>query len=193
MKKVISTAPTKLFTTPKAWRTWLEKNHSKSDGVWVRFYKKDSGKKSINYSQALDEALCFGWIDSLVNKYDTDSYIQKFTPRRSRSVWSKRNREHVARLIEEKKMTPAGLKMIESAKADGRWESAYDSPKDMKVPADFLKELKKDKKAFAFYQTLNKANLYAIAWRLQTAKKPETRERRLKTLLAMLAEGNKLH
>ncbi len=183
----------KLFTTPKAWRAWLEKNHTKDEGVWVRFYKKDSGKKSINYAQALDEALCFGWIDGLVNKYDADSYMQKFTPRRSRSMWSKRNREHVARLIMEKRMTPAGLKAIESAKADGRWESAYDSPKNMKVPEDFLKELKKNKKAYAFYQTLNKANTYAIAWRLQTAKEPKTREKRLRALLAMLAEEKKIH
>jgi len=193
MKKSAATELIKLFTTPDAWRAWLEKNHAKADGVRVRFYKKDSGKKSINYDQALDEALCFGWIDGQANKYDADSYTQKFTPRRSRSMWSKRNREHVARLIKEKRMTPAGLKAIESAKADGRWESAYDSPKNMKVPADFLKELRKNKKAYAFYQTLNKANTYAIAWRLQTAKKSQTREKRLKALLAMLAEENKLH
>lgn len=193
MKKSPSKELIKLFKTPEAWRAWLTKNHSKSDGIKLQFYKKDSGKKSINYAQALDEALCFGWIDSQVNKYDADSYIQRFTPRRSRSMWSKRNREHVARLISEKKITPAGLKEIELAKTDGRWESAYDSPKNMKVPADFLKELKKNKKAYAFYQTLNKTNIYAIAWRLQTAKKPETREKRFKALLSMLAKENKIH
>lgn len=193
MKKSPSKELIKLFKTPEAWRAWLTKNHSKSDGIKLQFYKKDSGKKSINYAQALDEALCFGWIDSQVNKYDADSYIQRFTPRRSRSMWSKRNREHVARLINEKKMTSAGLKEIELAKTDGRWESAYDSPKNMKVPADFLKELKKNKKAYAFYQTLNKTNIYAIAWRLQTAKKPETREKRFKALLSMLAKENKIH
>jgi uncharacterized protein YdeI (YjbR/CyaY-like superfamily) len=116
--------PIKLFTTPQAWRAWLEKNHAKAVGVRVRIYRKDSGKKSINYDQALDEALCFGWIDGRVNKYDEDSYTLRFTPRRSRSMWSKRNREHVARLITDKRMTPAGVKAIESAKADGRWESA---------------------------------------------------------------------
>lgn len=193
MKKSPSKELIKLFKTPEAWRAWLTKNHSKSDGIKLQFYKKDSGKKSINYAQALDEALCFGWIDSQVNKYDADSYIQRFTPRRTRSMWSKRNREHVARLISEKKITPAGLKEIELAKTDGRWESAYDSPKNMKVPADFLKELKKNKKAYAFYQTLNKTNIYAIAWRLQTAKKPETREKRFKALLSMLAKENKIH
>lgn len=193
MKKSPSKELIKLFKTPEAWRAWLTKNHSKSDGIKLQFYKKDSGKKSINYAQALDEALCFGWIDSQVNKYDADSYIQRFTPRRTRSMWSKRNREHVARLINEKKMTSAGLKEIELAKTDGRWESAYDSPKNMKVPADFLKELKKNKKAYAFYQTLNKTNIYAIAWRLQTAKKPETREKRFKALLSMLAKENKIH
>lgn len=193
MKKIASTELIKLFTTPQAWRAWLEKNHAKVDGVRVQFYKKDSRKKSINYHQALDEALCFGWIDSQANKYNADSYTQKFTPRRSQSMWSKRNRDHVTRLIKENRMTPAGLKVIESAKADGRWESAYDSPKNMKMPMDFLKALKKNKKAYAFYQTLNKANIYAIAWRLQTAKKPQTREKRFNALLAMLAEEKKLH
>jgi uncharacterized protein YdeI (YjbR/CyaY-like superfamily) len=184
---------TRSFTTPKEWRSWLSKHHATPEGIWLRFFKKASGVKSITHAEALDEALCFGWIDGQLKTCDTQSWLQKFTPRRRKSIWSKRNREHVARLIKEKRMTAAGLKEIETAKNDGRWEGAYDSPKTMQVPADFLRELKKDKAAHAFFQTLNKANTYAIAWRLQTAKKPETREKRIQALLQMLGQGKKLH
>jgi uncharacterized protein YdeI (YjbR/CyaY-like superfamily) len=184
---------TQSFKTPTEWRRWLTKHHAKPEGIWLRFFKKASGVKSITYAEALDEALCFGWIDGQLKNFDTTSWLQKFTPRRSKSIWSKRNREHVARLIKEKRMTAAGLKEVEMAKKDGRWEGAYDSPKNMQVPADFLRELKKDKNAYAFFQTLNKANTYAIAWRLQTAKKPETREKRMQALLQMLGQGKKLH
>ncbi len=185
--------PIKAFTTPQKWREWLEKSHAASDGLWLRIFKKDSGKKSVTHQQALDEALCFGWIDGQRNSHDEVSFLQKFTPRRSRSIWSKRNRENVERLVKEKKMTPAGLAEIERAKKDGRWENAYDSPKNMEVPVGFLKELKKDKKAYEFFQSLNKTNKFAIAFRLHTAKRPETRERRMKTFLTMLAKGEKLH
>ncbi len=185
--------PIKAFTTSEKWNAWLLKNHSTSNGIWVKLYKKDSGKKGMTRAEALDEALCFGWIDGQSKSGDDKYWIQKFTPRRAKSLWSKINREHVARLIKEKRMQPAGLKEIEEAKKDGRWEQAYDSPKNMEVPADFLKELKKDKKAYEFYKTLNKTNLYAIGWRLQTAKKPETRERRMKTLLEMMKDGKKIH
>ena len=156
-------------------------------------FKKDSGVKSVTYDEALDVALCYGWIDGQKNKHDARSWVQKFTPRRARSIWSKRNVEHVERLIAEGKMTAAGWVQIEAAKADGRWTRAYDAAKDMKVPEDFLKELSKNKKAKAFFDTLNKANTYAIAWRLQTAKKPETRERRMNALLEMMKKGEKLH
>lgn len=181
------------FRTPEDWERWLAKNYALQEGVWLRFYKKASGVKSMNYTEALDGALCYGWIDGQTKKYDDRSWLQRFTPRRKRSVWSKRNTGHVARLIKLKKMKPPGLEQVKAAKADGRWDQAYDSPKDMAVPADFLKELAKDKKAKAFFGTLSRANVYAIAWRLQTAKKPETRERRMKTLLTMLGKGEKLH
>jgi uncharacterized protein YdeI (YjbR/CyaY-like superfamily) len=181
------------FQTPKQWRTWLTRHHAQPDGIWLRFFKKASGVKSITYAEALDEALCFGWIDGQLKKCDDESWLQKFTPRRSKSIWSKRNRENVARLLKEKRMTAAGLKEVERARKDGRWEGAYDSPKNMVVPADFLRELRKDKNAYAFFQTLNKANTYAIAWRLQTAKRPETRDKRVRALLQMLAQGKKLH
>ena len=181
------------FESAKAWETWIAKNHSGSEGVWLQMFKKDSGKRTVTYDEALDVALCYGWIDGQKKSYDKESFLQKFTPRRPRSVWSKRNQDHVARLIKSRRMKPAGLKAIAAAKKDGRWERAYDSPKNMTIPEDFLKELSKNKKAKEFFGTLNKANLYAIAWRLQTAKKPETREKRKQAILAMLAKGEKLH
>jgi uncharacterized protein YdeI (YjbR/CyaY-like superfamily) len=181
------------FSTPLKWERWLEKNHAKSDGIWIRLYKKDSGIPSINHAQALEEALCFGWIDGQGKSYDAASYLQKFTPRRARSIWSKRNIEHIARLDKAGKMRPAGWKEVEAAKADGRWERAYDSPANMVMPEDFLKQLSKNKKSVAFFDTLSKTNKYAIAWRLQTAKKTETREKRMKAILEMLRNGEKFH
>ncbi len=185
--------PILAFVTPQKWETWLQANHAKADGLRLQLFKKDSGKKSITYAQALDEALCYGWIDGQKRSLDAESWVQIFTPRRARSIWSKRNQEHVARLIAEKRMQPAGQAAINAAKKDGRWAKAYDSPKTMVVPADFLKAVKADKKAAAMFATLNKANTYAIAWRLQTAKKPETRAKRFALLLAMLQKGEKLH
>jgi uncharacterized protein YdeI (YjbR/CyaY-like superfamily) len=181
------------FTSSKEWRKWLAEHHAQSNGVWLRFFKKDSGKKTVVYAEALEEALCYGWIDGQVNKYDAESYIQKFTPRRAKSTWSKRNTAIVERLLQEGKMETAGMQQVELAKADGRWQQAYDSPRNMKVPEDFLEQLSKNKKAKAFFDGLNKANQYAIAWRLQTAKKPETREKRLKKILKMMREGKKFH
>ena len=181
------------FKDQESWEEWLSKNYDNQTGIWLRFYKKASGVETINYAQALDVALCYGWIDGLVNKYDDKSYLQKFTPRRSKSIWSKINIENVARLEKAGKMKDPGLAEVERAKADGRWQSAYDSPANMKIPEDFLKELSKNKKAERFFQTLNRANLYAIAWRLQTAKKTETREKRMKEILAMLNREEKFH
>jgi uncharacterized protein YdeI (YjbR/CyaY-like superfamily) len=185
--------PIKTFASANAFEAWLKRHHARQKGVWLRFFKKGSGKQTFIYKDALDAALCYGWIDSLVNRYDAESYIQKFTPRGPRSVWSKVNRAHVERLIKTKKMTAAGLKAVEVAKKDGRWDKAYDSPKNAEVPADFKKLLAKDKKAHAFFKTLNRANLYAIVWRLQTAKKQETRQRRMAQIIAMLHQGKKFH
>lgn len=181
------------FPTPVAMAGWLEKHHATSPGIWIRFFKKDSGTPSVTRVEAIDVALCYGWIDSQLKSHDEQSWLHKFTPRKSRSMWSKRNIERVGILIKEKRMQPAGLKEVKAAKADGRWERAYDKPSDMKVPKDFLRALKQHKKAFAFFQSLTKANTYAIAWRLQTAKKPETRARRMEQLLGMMKEGKKLH
>jgi uncharacterized protein YdeI (YjbR/CyaY-like superfamily) len=183
----------KSFATQHKWREWLEKNYSESDGIWLRIFKKDSGKKTVTHDEALDEALCFGWIDGQRKKHDEVSFLQKFTPRRAKSIWSKRNREKTAKLIKEGRITPAGLAEIERAKSDGRWARAYDSPKNMVVPADFLKELKKNKKAYKFFETLNKTNKFAIAFRLHNAKRPETRERRMKDFLARMERGEKFY
>lgn len=175
------------------WEQWLADNYASSDGVWLQLFKKGSGKKTITRAEALDEALCYGWIDGQSKSYNSESWLQKFTPRRARSVWSKVNIQNVGRLIEAGKMKPAGLQQIEAAKLDGRWERAYDSPSASTVPDDFLQELDKDRKAKAFFETLNKTNTYAITYRLQTAKKPETREKRMKAILEMLAKGEKFY
>lgn len=181
------------FSSSKEWRKWIAQNHAKSNGVWLRFFKKNSGEKTVTYPEALEEALCYGWIDGQRNKYDAKSYIQKFTHRRPKSIWSKRNTEKAEHLIQEGKMKKAGMQQVELAKADGRWQRAYDSSKNMKVPEDFLQQLAKNKKAKTFFDGLNKANLYAIAFRLQTAKKPETREKRLKEILELMSEGKKFY
>ena len=186
-------APTRSFVSIDAWEKWLAVNHAKSDGIWLRIFNKESGEKTVTYAEALDEALCYGWIDGQKKKFDTDSWIQKFTPRRPRSIWSKRNIEHIERLTNEKRMKAAGLKAFGDAKADGRLAAAYDSPSNSTTPEDFLNLLEKNKQAKAFFESLNKTNKYAITWRLQTAKKPETREKRMNIILEMLAKGEKFH
>jgi uncharacterized protein YdeI (YjbR/CyaY-like superfamily) len=189
----VENVPMRSFSTSREWAQWLAKNHTKSNGIWLRFFKKAASRKSVTHDEALDEALCYGWIDGQAKSHDQKSWLQKFTPRRPKSVWSKRNRERVARLSGLKKMRPAGVHEVETAKKDGRWDRAYDSPKTMVVPEDFLRKLASLTKANALFQTLNSANTYAIAWRLQTAKKPETREKRMKTILGMLERGETFH
>jgi len=174
-------------------RRWLGKNHARSDGIWMRIFKKGSGEKSVTYAEALDQALCFGWIDGLKKSFDEVSWIQKFTPRRARSVWSKLNTQHAARLIKAGAMTAAGLKMIEEARADGRWGAAYDSPKNAAPPEDFLRALARNRKAEAFFKSLNRANVYSIVFRLQSARNAETRTRRLELILSMMKQGRKFH
>ncbi|MGH2645970.1 MAG: YdeI/OmpD-associated family protein [Ginsengibacter sp.] len=181
------------FKTPKQFEKWLDKNHNATNGIWLRFFKKDSGEKTITHSEALDEALCYGWIDGQANKFDDISWIQKFTPRRSKSIWSKRNTNHIKRLTSLGKMKPAGFAEVDKAKEDGRWLEAYDSPGEMTIPVYFIKELSKNKKSKAFFETLNKANKYSIGWRLQTAKKEETKQKRMKAILEMLSKGQKFH
>jgi uncharacterized protein YdeI (YjbR/CyaY-like superfamily) len=185
--------PILLFALPEDWEKWLEEHHTTASGVWLKFYKKAAGITSVNYAQALDVALCFGWIDGQVKKNDEESYLQKFTPRRAKSIWSKKNIENLQRLQKEGRMRQSGLKEAETAKSDGRWDQAYDSPENMKIPDEFLIMLSKNKKSLTFFESLNRANIYAIGWRLQTARKPETREKRMKSILEMLARGEKFH
>jgi uncharacterized protein YdeI (YjbR/CyaY-like superfamily) len=187
------------FKSAAEFRDWLRANHKKCDVLWMRIFKKASvraghpGEQSITYAEALDQALCFGWIDGQKKPFDERSWLQKFTPRRPGSGWSKTNTQHVDRLMRAGQMESAGLKAVEEAKADGRWQAAYDSPRQAAPPEDFLAALATNKKAKAFFETLNKANVYAIVYRLQTAKKPETRVRRMKMILEMLERGEKFH
>ncbi len=181
------------FASQADFRKWLAKNGSKVPGIWLKIYKKDSGIATVTYAQALDEALCFGWIDGQKKSYDSDAFLQKFTPRRPKSMWSKRNIEHVKRLTDAGLMTKAGLEEVEKAQADGRWAAAYDRPSEMQVPQFFLDLLKQHPKAEAFFKELNKTNTYAIAWRLQTAKTEATKLRRAEKIIAMLDSGQKLH
>jgi uncharacterized protein YdeI (YjbR/CyaY-like superfamily) len=169
------------------------KNHSSSEGILLRIYKKDCGVAAVTYAEALDQALCFGWIDGQKNSYDSKSWLQKFTPRRPKGGWSKNNTKHVERLIKSGDMTAAGLKEVNAAKEDGRWKAAYESSSTAKIPDDFLKALASNKSAETFFKTLNKANLYSIAYRLQTAKKPETRQKRMSAIVEKLARGEKFH
>lgn len=181
------------FRSSLAFRSWLEKNHASTAAVWLRFAKKSSPFKSIAYADALDEALCYGWIDGQKKSFDEHSWIQRFTPRRSRSGWSKINTEHAQRLSKAGLMTPLGLKAVDAAKADGRWDNAYDSPGSATAPQDFLEELEKNANAKAFFGTLNRANIYSIVYRLQTARTAETRKKRLKAILERLDRGVKFH
>lgn len=183
--------PTLEFKTSKSFETWLNKNHNQSTGIWLKIFKKDSGEKTITYKEALDVALCYGWIDGQKQAYDEKAWLQKFSPRTPKSIWSKVNIGNVERLISSGRMKPAGLVAIENAKADGRWEKAYDSPKNMTIPDDFLNALNKNKKAALFFNTLNKSTLFSIGFKLQTAKKPETREKRMKEIIEKLERGDK--
>ena len=181
------------FSSAAEFRKWLAANHRTCDGIWLRIYKKDSGVPTVTYAGALDEALCYGWIDGQKLKHDALSWRQKFTPRRKKSGWSKINTRHADRLIAAGRMRAAGLAEIQAAKQDGRWAAAYDAQAVATFPEDFLKAVAKNKKMQAFFDSLNKSNRYAIAYRLQTAKRPETREKRMKMILEMLRKGEKFH
>jgi uncharacterized protein YdeI (YjbR/CyaY-like superfamily) len=181
------------FATGADWEEWLKEHHADTSGVWIKFAKKDSGITSLNYAQALDGALCYGWIDGQSKSIDDVYYLQKFTSRRPKSIWSKRNVGKVAELIKAGKMQPAGQAAIDAAKADGRWDQAYDSPSNATTPPDFQEELDRHPKAKAFYETLNKTNTYAFLWRIQTAKKAETRAKRIALSIQMLEEGKTFH
>jgi len=185
--------PIILFEDQQAWADWLDLNHTTSSGLWLRIAKKVSGTASVSYAEALDVALCYGWIDGQKYGYDEGSWLQKFTPRRPKSIWSKINREKALALIESGRMQAAGLQEIERAKQDGRWDAAYDSQRNAELPADFQAELNKHPEASAFWATLNSRNRYPIVFRLQTAKKPETRAKRIAEFIAMLERHEKFY
>ena len=192
-RKAPNDLPVIMFEQQKDWAAWLDKNHATSPGVWLRLAKKASGIPSVNYDEALAVALCYGWIDGQKKSYDESSWLQKFTPRGVKSIWSKVNREKVQQLIESGQMKPAGLAAVERAKQDGRWDAAYDSQSRASVPSDFQAELDRNAKAKAFFATLNSTNRYAILFRIQTAKKAETRAKRIEQFIRMLENHEKLY
>jgi uncharacterized protein YdeI (YjbR/CyaY-like superfamily) len=185
--------PIVLFATPGELEVWLEENHVASSGAWLKIAKKGSGVESVTYAEALEVALCFGWIDSQKQGFDEECFLQRFTPRRPRGRWSRINRDKAEKLIAAGAMRPAGLAEVEAAKADGRWDAAYEGQRTAKVPDDLRRELDDNKAAREFFATLNSVNRYAIIYRLNDAKRPETRERRLRKFVGMLERGETIH
>ncbi len=181
------------FTRVADWTTWLEKHHATSGGLWLRLAKKHSGVISVAYAEALEVALCYGWIDGQGRRYDDSSWLLKFTPRGARSIWSKRNRQRVRALIKTGRMKPSGLAAITTAKRTGRWQAAYDSPRTAVAPTDLQAALNRVAPAKAFFATLDRKNKYAIFFRLTTAKKADTRARRIEQFVRMLAEHHALY
>ena len=189
MAKPASESEITAFETAAAWERWLEKNYGREEGIWIKFAKKASGIPSVSFAEALDTALCFGWIDGQRRGYDENYFLQRFTPRRPRSKWSKINRDKVAALIAAGRMRPPGLAEIERAKADGRWDAAYDSPSRMQPTPDLLAALDANPEAKELFERLNSTNRYAILFRIHDAKRPETRARRIAKFVSMLSEG----
>jgi len=179
------------FSSREAWEVFLEERHATSDGLWLKLAKKSSGIESVTYAQAVEVALCYGWIDGQVRKFDGDHYLQRFTPRRPRSKWSKVNREKAIGLMKRGEMRAAGIREVELARADGRWDAAYDPPSTAAVPEDLARELEKNEPARSFFSKLDKRNRYTILYQIQDANRPETRARRIAKYVAMLAEEEK--
>lgn len=188
-----ATVPIHAFATPREWESWLARNHRESPGAWLRLARKGSGAASVTYAEALEVALCYGWIDAQKRAESETAWLQRFMPRRPRSIWSKINRARALSLIAGGRMRAAGLDEVERARQDGRWEAAYDSPSAATVPPDFRSALSRNPGAKRFFKTLNSANRYAILWRIQTAKKAETRARRIQSFIGMLEKGETLH
>lgn len=191
--EMLNGLPILLLTSSDAWAEWLDTHHTESQGVWLKLAKKDSHMTTLSYAKALEEALCYGWIDGQKKPCDHQFWLQKFTPRRPMSVWSKVNIVKVTELIASGRMKPAGLNEVNAAKEDGRWEAAYDSQRNFNIPDDFQAELDKNPQAKAFFETLNRQNRYSIYFRLQSAKKPETRQARIEKFITMLTNNEKLY
>ncbi len=185
--------PVRLFKRGADWTTWLEKHHATSRGLWLRLAKKHSEMISVTYAEALDVALCYGWIDGQGRRFDASSWLLKFTPRGPRSIWSKRNRQRALALMKAGRMKSFGLAAIKNAKRTGRWQAAYDSPRAAVVPKDFQAALDRVASAKAFFATLDRKNKYAIFFRVSTAKEADTRARRIQQFVRMLAERRKLY
>jgi uncharacterized protein YdeI (YjbR/CyaY-like superfamily) len=183
----------KLFKTKEEWAVWLDRNHRQSAGLWLQIAKKGSGSRSVTYGEAVEIALCYGWIDGQKKPYSDEIWLQRFVPRSSRSVWSKINREKAEALIASGEIKPAGLAAVEQAKQSGRWDTAYDSPRIAAVPSDLQAALDASPSAKTFFETLDKANRYAILWRIQTVKKAETRTRKITQFVQMLERKEKIH
>jgi uncharacterized protein YdeI (YjbR/CyaY-like superfamily) len=186
---VVDTRRLRAFASAKAFETWLSKNHDRATEIWLRIYKKDSGVRSVNHAEALDVALCWGWIDGIRKAYDGQSFLQRFTPRRPKSIWSQINRRHVARLVAAGRMTPYGLEQVTAAKADGRWQAAYAPPSRTELPKDLLAAIEAKPKALQTFEKLNKQNRFALAFRVGNMKTPAGRTRKIQSLVAMLARG----
>ena len=187
------TLPTIACATRADWAAWLADHHDKAEGVWLKYAKKGSGVQSVTYAEAVEVALCYGWIDGQSAPGDDAHWLQRFTPRRPRSKWSKINRDRAIALIERGEMQPAGLREVERAKADGRWDAAYEGARTATVPDDLQAALDADDEAREFFATLDSANRYSILYRVQEAKRPETRARRIEKYVAMLREHRKIH
>jgi uncharacterized protein YdeI (YjbR/CyaY-like superfamily) len=181
------------FQNPQAWAEWLRENHAATAGVWLQIAKINSEIGSVTYDQAIEVALCYGWIDSQKKAYDQESFLQKFTPRGAKSIWSVVNRGKAEALILNGQMQPAGLTAIERAKQNGQWEAAYEGQSRISVPDDFQAELDKNEAAKAFFATLNRVNRYAILFRIQTARQAETRSKRIQKFIAMLERHELIH
>src|SRR6266568_8050236 len=207
MKTNISDSPIRLFKSKQDWAAWLEKNHRKSAGLWLRLAKKvpptlrksrrvgqpQSGLRSVSYKEALDVALCYGWIDGQKRPENEKAWLQRFVPRSARSLWSKINREKALALIASGEMKAAGLEAIENAKKNGRWDAAYDSPSGATVPDDFQAALNANPRAKGFFETIDRANRYAVLWRIQNVKKAETRARKIREFIGMLERNERIH
>ncbi len=181
------------FETSQHWASWLGEHHASAKGIWLKIAKKETGIPSLSYAEALDVALCYGWIDGQKASFDGQYWLQKFTPRSPKSIWSKVNCDKVTALLAEGRMQPAGIRQIELAKSDGRWDAAYESQSKITVPDDFQHQLDSNQKAKDFFDTLDSANRYAILFRIHTAKKPETRSVRIQKFIEMLAKNERIH
>ncbi len=185
--------PVMTFESQQSWDAWLKEHHTDTQGIWLKIAKKATGVASVSYAEALESAICYGWIDGQKASFDDQYWLQKFTPRRPKSIWSKVNCDAAMALLAAGKMQPAGIRQIELAKTDGRWEAAYESQSQITIPADLQSELDKNQQAKEFFSTLDSRNRYAVLFRIQTAKKPETRAARIQKFVEMLSKNQKIY